>query len=39
MGEFVTKQEEYTDSGDKFNSGNGSLMRLAPIPITFRKNV
>ncbi len=36
MSEFIDDQESYTDPGDGFNSGNGSLMRLAPIPIAFR---
>jgi ADP-ribosylglycohydrolase len=29
------RQEEYTEPGDKFNNGNGSLMRLAPVPVAF----
>lgn len=32
----MNRQSDYTDEGDKQTSGNGSLMRLAPIPITFK---
>jgi ADP-ribosyl-[dinitrogen reductase] hydrolase len=35
MSEFRQKQESYTEAGDRFNNGNGSLMRLAPIPVAF----
>ena len=35
MGEFAKHREEYTAEGDKFNNGNGSLMRLAPIPLCY----
>ena len=38
MTEFMKEQTDYAIEGDKFNNGNGSLMRLAPIPIAFRKN-
>jgi ADP-ribosyl-[dinitrogen reductase] hydrolase len=38
MEEFMRKQDEYCEEGDRFNNGNGSLMRLAPIPIVFRDN-
>jgi ADP-ribosyl-[dinitrogen reductase] hydrolase len=31
-------QHEFTDKGNQQNNGNGSLMRLAPIPIAFRSN-
>jgi hypothetical protein len=30
---------EYCNKGDGFNNGNGSLMRLAPITIAFRKDI
>lgn len=33
----MKEQTDYAIEGDKFNNGNGSLMRLAPIPIAFRK--
>ena len=35
MDEFCKYREDYTAEKDKFNNGNGSLMRLAPIPICF----
>lgn len=35
MDEFTTDRTEYTAEKDRFNNGNGSLMRLAPIPICF----
>lgn len=35
MGQFAKHREEYTAEGDKFNNGNGSLMRLAPIPLCY----
>lgn len=38
MGEFMKNQDKYCELGDEFNNGNGSLMRLAPIPIVFRNN-
>jgi len=31
----VKRQDEYVQEGDQFNNGNGSLMRLAPIPVAF----
>jgi len=30
---------DYCIKGDCFNNGNGSLMRLAPISIAYRKNI
>ena len=39
MHEFEKKQTEYAIEGDKFNNGNGSLMRLAPLPICFCSNI
>lgn len=36
MEEFMHIQDDYCQEGDKFNNGNGSLMRLAPIPMVFR---
>lgn len=35
MYEFMKKQEDYTAEGDRFNNGNGSLMRLAPVPVGY----
>lgn len=35
MYEFMRVQEEYTAKGDQFNNGNGSLMRLAPVPVAY----
>ena len=37
MYEFMEEQDEYTEEGDRFNNGNGSLMRLAPFPVAFRE--
>lgn len=33
------KPSDYCEEGHRFNNGNGSLMRLAPIPIAFRKHI
>ncbi len=30
---------DYCIEGDHFNNGNGSLMRLSPISIYYRKNI
>lgn len=38
MSEFNKEQTEFALEGDKFNNGNGALMRLAPIPICFLAN-
>lgn len=37
--EFENKQEDYAAVKDRFNNGNGSLMRLAPIPIAFSHDI
>jgi len=37
--EFIEDQTEYTESGDKNTSGNGSVMRLSPIPIFYQDNI
>lgn len=29
-------QGPYTAEGDQFNNGNGSLMRLAPLPVAYK---
>ena len=39
MGEFKRNQTEYTTAGDRNTSGNGSLMRLAPVPIYYHNDV
>lgn len=39
MEEFLHTQNDFTDKGDGFNNGNGSLMRLAPIPVAFSDNI
>ena len=31
----MQKQEDFCEEGDQFNNGNGSLMRLAPVPLAF----
>jgi len=33
--EFQRNQTEYTVAGDKFTSGNGTIMRLAAVPICY----
>jgi len=38
MREFVAKETEFTGSGDRSTSGNGSLMRLAPLPVFYASN-
>lgn len=39
--EFIHSRgtKKYTEVGDMSSSGNGSIMRLAPVPILFHKNV
>jgi len=39
MDEFMKFPTDYCKEGDRFNNGNGSLMRLAPISIYYRKNI
>ena len=39
MYEFAKEQRDYTVEGERFNNGNGSLMRLAPIPIAYSDNL
>ncbi len=39
MYEFMKHQSEYTATGDRFNNGNGSLMRLAPVPVAYSHNL
>lgn len=38
LDEFISKRTEYTTAGDAKTSGNGSLMRCAPIPIFFHRH-
>lgn len=35
MSEFNKEQVPYCEEGDRFNNGNGSLMRLAPSAIGY----
>jgi len=37
--EFIAKQTEAVNMGKRNNSGNGSIMRLAPVPIAFHEDV
>eukprot|EP01129_Flabellula_baltica_P005743 TRINITY_DN2098_c0_g1_i1.p1 TRINITY_DN2098_c0_g1~~TRINITY_DN2098_c0_g1_i1.p1 ORF type:complete len:422 (+),score=85.79 TRINITY_DN2098_c0_g1_i1:162-1427(+) len=37
--EFKCNRTEYTEAGDLKTSGNGSLMRLAAVPIFYRDNL
>jgi len=39
MGEFIANRTEYTTAGDRNTSGNGSLMRLAPVPIYYHDDI
>lgn len=39
MGEWVEKGTAATTAGDRFTSGNGSVMRNGPIPVWFRNDV
>lgn len=32
------QQTPYTFRGERFNNGNGSLMRLAPVPVAYADN-
>ncbi len=36
---FVDTQDPYAGSDDPMSAGNGSLMRLAPIPMFYRKDI
>jgi len=35
----LNEKTDYTTAGDKFTSGNGSVMRLSPVPIFFHDNL
>eukprot|EP00747_Dinoflagellata_sp_TGD_P164524 gnl/TRDRNA2_/TRDRNA2_184581_c0_seq1.p1 gnl/TRDRNA2_/TRDRNA2_184581_c0~~gnl/TRDRNA2_/TRDRNA2_184581_c0_seq1.p1 ORF type:complete len:573 (+),score=97.45 gnl/TRDRNA2_/TRDRNA2_184581_c0_seq1:76-1794(+) len=39
LGEFLNEQNEYTATGSRLTSGNGSLMRLAPCAIFCRTDL
>lgn len=39
MFDFVKNPSPFTEELDKFNNGNGSLMRLAPVPIAYHTNL
>ena len=39
MYEFLKSQEDFTQEEKRFNNGNGSLMRLAPVPVAFSDNL
>eukprot|EP00012_Vannella_robusta_P001020 CAMPEP_0206182968 /NCGR_PEP_ID=MMETSP0166-20121206/367_1 /ASSEMBLY_ACC=CAM_ASM_000260 /TAXON_ID=95228 /ORGANISM="Vannella robusta, Strain DIVA3 518/3/11/1/6" /LENGTH=401 /DNA_ID=CAMNT_0053597751 /DNA_START=114 /DNA_END=1316 /DNA_ORIENTATION=+ len=39
LDEFDTNRTEYTTAGDSKTSGNGSLMRLAAVPIFYHRNL
>ena len=39
MDEFMNYPADFCKPGDRFNNGNGSLMRLAPISIAYRKDI
>jgi ADP-ribosyl-[dinitrogen reductase] hydrolase len=36
--EFLANHSEYTTVGDLNSSGNGSIMRLAPVPVFYASN-
>jgi len=35
----VNNETEYTKAGDKYTSGNGSVMRLSSIPVFYHENI
>jgi len=39
ISEFPKQRKAKTDAGDKVTSGNGSLMRLGPIPVAFWRDL
>ena len=39
MYNFLKVQAPYTEELDKFNNGNGSLMRLGPVPIAYHRDI
>lgn len=36
--DFATNQAEYTRTGDRWTSGNGGIMRLAPVAVFFHRD-
>jgi ADP-ribosylglycohydrolase len=39
LAHYRQSREPFAGSTDKFTAGNGSLMRLAPVPLAFRRDV
>jgi ADP-ribosyl-[dinitrogen reductase] hydrolase len=39
LAQYLRSGEPFAGSTDPFTAGNGSLMRLAPVPLAFRQNV
>lgn len=39
MDEFMHTQNDFTNKGNQFNNGNGSLMRLSPIPVAYHDDL
>ena len=39
LGSYLRSGEPFAGSTDPFAAGNGSLMRLAPVPLAFRRNI
>jgi ADP-ribosyl-[dinitrogen reductase] hydrolase len=39
LAHYLQSGEPFAGSTDPFTAGNGSLMRLAPVPLAFRQNV
>jgi ADP-ribosyl-[dinitrogen reductase] hydrolase len=39
LAHYLGSGEPFAGSTDQFTAGNGSLMRLAPVPLAFRRNV
>lgn len=39
MEEFMYKQTPYAEEGNQYNNGNGSLMRLAPVPVAYSNDL
>jgi ADP-ribosyl-[dinitrogen reductase] hydrolase len=38
LAHYLRSGEPFAGSTDMFTAGNGSLMRLAPVPLAFRRN-
>jgi ADP-ribosyl-[dinitrogen reductase] hydrolase len=38
LADYLRTGEPFAGSADPFTAGNGSLMRLAPVPLAFRRN-